>query len=158
MTGFENKTKKETDRNLIMCCMQHMRRQMFTAIKGRTFRGALPFQRRVWWRPSLICASSSREYTQNRPKSIKKCKWSPQIVYIINFIHNSQEKYGSFQYKLAKQTRWDALQPRHSRLRDNLSSVTGPVWPQRSWENMERRTGTGGWGGWGGEKSWEEKV
>lgn len=125
-------------------CLQQLRAEL----SG----GALPCQRRVWRRPSLICASSSREYTQNRPKSIKKCKWSPQIVYIINFIHNSQEKYGSFQYKLAKQTRWDALQPRHSRLGDNLSSVTGPVWPQRSWENMEWRMGTGGGAGGIGEK------
>lgn len=35
MTGFK---KREADTNLI-ACMQHMRRQMFAAIKCRTFRG-----------------------------------------------------------------------------------------------------------------------
>lgn len=119
-------------------CKDRCLQQLSAELSG----GALPFQRRVWRRPSLICASSSREYTQSRPKSIKTCKWSPQIVYIINFIHNSQEKYGSFQYKLAKQTRRDALQPRHSRLGDNLSSVARPVWHQRNWENIEWRMGS----------------
>lgn len=118
-------------------CKDRCVQQLSAELSG----GALPFQRHVWRRPSLICASSAREYTQNRPKSIKKCKWSPQIVYIINFIHNSQEKCGSFQYKLAKQTRRDALQPRHFRLGDNLSSVAGSVWHQRNWENIEPRTG-----------------
>lgn len=97
-------------RDSYMCTSRQM-----LAIICRTSWGQTPFLQFQWSHkrqcPSLLFVFF---ITQNGQKSIKKCKWAPQLVYIINFIqipkkNQKPKQHRSFRCKSGKHARHVAL-------------------------------------------------